>query len=227
KCKGARGAAAARAEGGDGGRGAGGGGRCAGGGGGGGSKGGEADAAPSAEAGGTPVLATASGAAMPQAVANEAPLPEQQAHAMTAAIPAAAIEVGSFRDILELCSSRRDARLRVHLEEHVSLVSFAVGHVEIFPLPGAPKGLAGELGGKLSDWTGARWVVSVGREAVEPTIGEVLRAERAAKIEQAKQDPAIVSLLKAFPDAEVVDVRAAQTETVVGHNDDGNDQEDT
>ena len=71
--------------------------------------------------------------------------------------------------------------------------------------------LAGELGGKLSEWTGTRWVVSVGREAVEPTIGEVLRAERAAKIAEAKQDPAIISLLKAFPDAKVIDVRAAPT----------------
>jgi len=50
-------------------------------------------------------------------------------------------------------------------------------------------------------------VVSVGREMGEPTRGEVVRAERAEKIEKAKQAPAIANLLKAFPDAKVVDVR--------------------
>ncbi|MGI9478668.1 MAG: DNA polymerase III subunit gamma/tau [Hyphomicrobiaceae bacterium] len=172
----------------------------------------------SAEVTAAPALATGTHSAPSIAAAQEAPQPEQERPPTVSNTPATALGIHSFRDILDLCSSRRDARLRVHLEEHVSLVSFAVGHVEIFPLPGAPKGLAGELGGKLSDWTGTRWVVSVGREAVEPTIGEVLRAERAARIEEAKQDPAIVSVLKAFPDAEVVDVRAAQAD-VAGDGD--------
>ncbi len=156
----------------------------------------------------TPTLVAATGTDTPHVAGQPAPH-SQERPVPDAAAPAASIN--NFRDVLDLCSSHRDARLRIHLEEHVSLVSFAPGHIEIFPLPGAPKGLAGELGGKLSEWTGTRWVVSVGREAVEPTIGEVLRAERAAKIAEAKQDPAIVSLLKAFPEAEVVDVRAAPT----------------
>ena len=65
-------------------------------------------------------------------------------------------------------------------------------------MPGAPKGLAGELGRKLSEWSGTRWVVSVGREMGEPTVGEVIRAERAARIEEAKQDPAIVEAVEAI-----------------------------
>lgn len=170
------------------------------------SSGGSATAAATAP----PARAAVSGLGVPQAAAKDETQLESRADRLPEPIAAAAaVEINSFRDALELCSSRRDARLRIHLEEHVSLVSFAPGHIEIFPLPGAPKGLAGELGGKLSEWTGTRWVVSVGREAVEPTIGEVLRAERAAKIAEAKQDPAIVSLLKAFPEAEVVDVRDA------------------
>ena len=165
----------------------------------------------------TLVAATGTGTTAPQVRAQPAAQPEAR-HDSVETAPAASIN--SFRDVLDLCSSRRDARLRIHLEEHVSLVSFAPGHIELFPLPGAPKGLAGELGGKLSEWTGTRWVVSVGREAAEPTIGEVLRAERAAKIAEAKQDPAIVSLLKAFPEAEVVDVRPAPA----GAHDDDKDR---
>jgi len=161
--------------------------------------------------GSTGTTASAGGSAPVLAATGTGPVstrpePEREPMSMTAEAPATQ-ELNSFDDILAICSANRDARLRVHLEEHVSLVSFAPGHVEIFPLPGAPKGLAGELGRKLSDWTGTRWVVSVGREMGEPTRGEVIRAERAAKIEAAKQAPAIANLLKAFPDAKVVDVR--------------------
>lgn len=159
---------------------------------------------PSAASASTPVLASVSNAGSAAQQVDQRPAPTAQAVTATSQ---PSVEIKAFQDILDLCSTHRDARLRIHLEEHVSLVSFAEGHVEIFPLPGAPKGLAGDLGGKLSEWTGARWVVSVGREAVEPTIGEVVRARRAEKIEEAKQEPAIASLLKAFPDAKVVDVR--------------------
>jgi DNA polymerase III subunit gamma/tau len=159
-----------------------------------------------ASAGGSsPVLAATGTGPVSSGVEPERELERAPIPATAEAAPTT--ELKSFDDVLAICSANRDARLRVHLEEHVSLVSFAPGHVEIFPLPGAPKGLAGELGGKLSDWTGVRWVVSVGREMGEPTRGEIIRAERAAKIEKAKQAPAIANLLKAFPDAKVVDVR--------------------
>lgn len=170
-----------------------------------GDNGGGATTAPTAA---MPPQAAAPAVSAPQALAHDTTeaAPEPQAAAV-AAPTMAAPQIDRFEDVLELCSARRDARLRIELEEHVSLVSFAPGHIEIFPLAGAPKGLAGQLGGKLSEWTGTRWVVSVGRQAGAPPIGEVVRAKRAQKIEEAKQDPAIVSLLEAFPDAEIVDVQ--------------------
>ena len=115
--------------------------------------------------------------------------------------------ITSFAQVLALCSERRDAKLRVHLEEHVSLVSFAPGHIEIFPLEGAPKGLAGTLGEKLSNWTGSRWVVSVGRAQGQIPIGEAARAERAAEIAEIKKDPAVAAVLSAFPGATITDIR--------------------
>ena len=61
---------------------------------------------------------------------------------------------GTFADVVELVGEKRDAMLKVHLEEHISLIAFEPGRIEFFPLEGAPKGLAGELGEKLTRWTG-------------------------------------------------------------------------
>ena len=124
-----------------------------------------------------------------------------------ASVAQAAVALSSFEDVLALCSERRDIQLRVHLEDNVSLISFAPGRIEVFPLEDAPKGLAGDLGRKLSEWTGERWVVSVGREMGAPPVGEVIRAKRAQRIEEASKDPAIAPLLEAFPEAKIIDVR--------------------
>ena len=117
-----------------------------------------------------------------------------------------AVALKSYEDVLALCSQKRDVQLRMHLEDDVSLISFQPGRIEVFPLEGAPKGLAGDLGRKLSEWTGERWVVSVGREMGARPVGEVIRAERQRRIDEAAKDPAIAPLLEAFPDAKIIDV---------------------
>ncbi|MGI9424982.1 MAG: DNA polymerase III subunit gamma/tau [Hyphomicrobiaceae bacterium] len=113
----------------------------------------------------------------------------------------------SFEDVIALVGEHRDAMLKVHLEEHVSLTSFEPGRIEFFPLDGAPRGLAGELGEKLTKWTGQRWIVVVGREPGAEAIGEVRRRQRAAEIAELKSQPAISAVLEMFPDAEITDIR--------------------
>src|SRR5438876_4647750 len=49
----------------------------------------------------------------------------------------------TFADVVALAGERREAKLKVHLEEHVSLVRLdAAGSIELHLLPGAPKELA-------------------------------------------------------------------------------------
>lgn len=113
----------------------------------------------------------------------------------------------SFADIVGLAGEHRDARLKVHLEEHVRLVRFEPGRLEVHLIDGSPPGLAGELSEKLGKWTGRRWVVAVSRELGEPPIGEVRRRHEAAELAEIKGHPAVQALLGFFPGAEVKAVR--------------------
>jgi hypothetical protein len=45
-----------------------------------------------------------------------------------------------------------------------------------------------------------------------PPVGEVIRAKRAQRIEEASKDPAIAPLLEAFPEAKIIDVRDKPTD---------------
>jgi DNA polymerase-3 subunit gamma/tau len=69
-------------------------------------------------------------------------------------LAAAAVPVvRSFAAVVALAGARREAKLKVHLEEHVSLVKFEPeGRIELHLLPGAPKELATSCA-KLNAWT--------------------------------------------------------------------------
>jgi DNA polymerase-3 subunit gamma/tau len=116
--------------------------------------------------------------------------------------------VRSFAEVVALAGARRDAKLKVHLEEHVSLVKFdAGGSIELHLLAGAPKELANELREKLNAWTGRRWMVALSNTRGEVPIGEAERNRQAAEISALKEHPAVAAVLKQFPDAEITAVR--------------------
>src|SRR5262249_15274545 len=97
-------------------------------------------------------------------------------------------------DVVGLVGKRREAKLKVHLEEHVSLVKFdAAGSIELHLLPGAPKELPNELREKLNLWTQTRWMVALSKSPGEPPLGEVERARAAAatRPHQCRQPPRV------------------------------------
>jgi DNA polymerase III subunit gamma/tau len=139
--------------------------------------------------------------------AGEPDLEEEEAWLSPAATPRLPI-LRSFADVVRLVGSHREAKLKVHLEEHVSLVKFdAAGSIELHLLPGAPKELANELREKLNLWTRARWMVALSKSPGARPLGEEERARAAAEIRELRQHPAVAAVLQEFPDAEISSVR--------------------
>jgi DNA polymerase-3 subunit gamma/tau len=129
----------------------------------------------------------------------------------TAAPPEAAAPQGprldSFADIVALAADKRDVLLKLALEDGAELVRFRHGHIELHVLPDAPKDLANDLGRKLKFWTGERWMISVTEERGEKPLGAVRREREARMLEEARRHPAVQSLLRRFPEAEITAVR--------------------
>ncbi|MEQ1669655.1 MAG: DNA polymerase III subunit gamma/tau [Hyphomicrobium sp.] len=115
----------------------------------------------------------------------------------------------SFADVLALAGQKRDAKLKIHLEDHVSLVKFDAGSgsIDLFLLPGAPPEIANELREKLNAWTGKRWMVMLSKAAGAPAIGAVRREKEAAEREALMAHPAVRAVLAVFPDAKIADIR--------------------
>ena len=123
--------------------------------------------------------------------------------------PALPAQLNSFPDVLALVSLKRDVKLKVHLEDHVSLVKFdaIAGSIDLFLLPGAPPELANDLREKLNAWTNRRWVVVLSKIAGAPTVGAVRRQAEAAELEALKSHPAVQALLAVFPEAKIAEIR--------------------
>ncbi len=118
----------------------------------------------------------------------------------------------TFAEVIALAGAQREAKLKVHLEEHVSLVRFdPAGSIELHLLPGAPKELANELREKLNSWTDRRWMVALSKTAGAVPIGQAQREREAAEIREIAKHPAVAAVLKQFPDAHVTSVRPLPT----------------
>ncbi|MEP3275503.1 MAG: DNA polymerase III subunit gamma/tau [Stappiaceae bacterium] len=163
-----------------------------------------------------PKLQAVASTAGPVAVREplEEPAPEPQDEPVP--VPAVEIEppsedpgvrIRSLEEAAALAGEKRDIRFKVALETQVRLVSFEPGRIEMQPTEIAPPGLAGDIGRKLTDWTGERWVVVVSREEGGPTLKEIKEAKHHALLTDAAADPSVAAILKTFPGAKIIDVK--------------------
>ncbi|MBL8628139.1 MAG: DNA polymerase III subunit gamma/tau, partial [Rhodospirillaceae bacterium] len=89
------------------------------------------------------------------------PIPQPQAVAVpVAAQPAEVVALNSFADVVALFEKKNEVGMWAALKRGVRLVKFEQGRIEFNPEK-APSDLAGQVGKKLTQWTGQRWVVSV------------------------------------------------------------------
>ncbi|RAI27272.1 hypothetical protein CH339_11045 [Rhodobium orientis] len=152
-----------------------------------------------------------------------APEPEPPAPAPQAA----GIALASLADVAALARERRDLKLKDQVETLLHPVRFEPGRIEVELEPDAPTGLPGELGARLSDWTGMRWVVTVAREGGGATLRQRRDAERDRLLAEARDDPNVAAILTAFPGAEIVGVRVTRPEPEAVDPDAGSADGDT
>jgi DNA polymerase III subunit gamma/tau len=138
--------------------------------------------------------------------------PLAEASPLSVAMPQAAPDTApaqpqNFNEVVALFEHHREAVLRSHLWSHCHLVHFEPGRIELRLDEAAPRDLPNRLGQLLGTWTGARWVVSVSREAGAPSLRE--QAEQRARHlrSEAEEHPMVRAVLEIFPGARIEAVR--------------------
>jgi DNA polymerase III subunit gamma/tau len=150
----------------------------------------------------------ATAASLTRAVA--APVPNAPSPPTAPSVP----PIARFEDVIALAAARRDLVMKTALERDVRLVRIEDGTLEIALETGASKTLANDLGCKLLEWTGRRWMVIVSAEPGAPTVRSRMEADRRELLRGVHADPLVQAVLARFPGAEILDVRRRAPEPV-------------
>ena len=114
---------------------------------------------------------------------------------------------GSFDEVVALFKAKRETVLYGELVQYVHLVGFGPGRIEFRPANGAPETLASNIGTRLGEWTGKRWVVSISKQDGAPSLAQQAAAREAARLSKATSHPRVSAVLETFPGAEIETVR--------------------
>ena len=116
------------------------------------------------------------------------------------------ISIISFDQLLEICSEKKEMKLKYELEKNVNLVRFEKNRMEISFNDSLDKNFVKELSLKLFEWTDQRWIITLSKEKGEISIKEKQKNKKALLTDKAKQTNLYKAVLEKFPDANLVDV---------------------
>jgi len=120
--------------------------------------------------------------------------------------------IDSFDDLLEICSSKKEIKLKYELEKNVNLVSFENQRIEISFNDDLDKEFIKDLSLKLYEWTNNRWIITLSKTKGEPSKKEKEINEKNELIKNVKNSSIYKNVLQKFPDAELVDLKVSNKE---------------
>ena len=120
--------------------------------------------------------------------------------------------INSFDDLLQVCSSKKEIKLKYELEKNVNLVSFEDQRIEISFNEDLDKDFIKDLSLKLYEWTNNRWIITLSKTKGQPSKKEIEVNLKKELIENAKNSLTYKNILEKFPDAELIDVKTNEKE---------------
>ncbi|MDY0029521.1 MAG: DNA polymerase III subunit gamma/tau [Pseudobdellovibrionaceae bacterium] len=112
----------------------------------------------------------------------------------------------TLSDVVGLLEQNGAMVLASNVVYGVELVKLEAGRLEYHPTPDADPKLAQELGKKLTQLTGQRWLVSVSMKQGQPTLARQHEMAVEAERQTAIADPVVARILSVFPGAEVLSI---------------------
>ena len=123
-----------------------------------------------------------------------------------------AIEIKNFEHLIDLCTKKKELKLKYELETNVSLVSFTDKRIEISFNENLDKDFVKELSSKLNEWTGQRWIIAFSKEIGQLSKKHKKNIEKSEFIESEKKGDIYKKIIEKFPDAELIDVKLKDNE---------------
>merc|ERR1711965_166074 len=115
--------------------------------------------------------------------------------------------INSFDDLLNVCTSKKEIKLKYELEKNVNLVKFERNRIEISFNDNLDKDFVKDLSSKLYEWTGERWIITFSKSKGEMSVKEKQKNKKKKLINEVKSLEIYKKVMEKFPDAELIDVK--------------------
>ncbi len=122
--------------------------------------------------------------------------------------------INSFENLIEICNTNKEMKLKYELEKNVNLVKFEIGRIEISFNDNLDKDFVKDLSAKLLEWTNQRWIISLSKNKGEMSIKEKEKNKQIEILEKAKKTNLYKIIRDFFPDAELKDIKTNSKDEV-------------
>ena len=120
--------------------------------------------------------------------------------------------INNFEELIDLCTKKKEIKLKYELESNINLVAFDQGRIEIAFNEDLDKDFIKELSTKLYEWTNQRWIISLSKKEGLKTRKQEEKINKEKIFEDVKKSKIYNEIIKILPDAELLEIKENKKE---------------
>ena len=117
------------------------------------------------------------------------------------------ISINSLDELIEVCSIKKEIKLKYELEKNVNLVKFEKNRIEISFNESLDKSFVKTLSLKLFEWTNQRWIITLSKLKGEISVKDKKENLKKILIKESLNSKIYKDVINIFPDAELIEVK--------------------
>ena len=120
--------------------------------------------------------------------------------------------INNFEELIDLCTKKKEIKLKYELESNINLVAFDQGRIEIAFNEDLDKDFIKELSTKLYEWTNQRWIISLSKKEGLKTKKQQEKINKEKIFKDVKKSKIYKEIIKILPDAELLEIKKNKIE---------------
>ena len=112
-------------------------------------------------------------------------------------------DINSFKNLIEVCTEKKEMNLKYDLETNVNLVSFEKNRIEISFNENLKKDFIKTLSSKLYEWTNNRWIISLSKNQGSKSVKEKQLIVDSNEMDEFKKTKAYKKIKDIFEDSKL------------------------
>ena len=114
--------------------------------------------------------------------------------------------INNFEELVELCTKKKEIKLKYELETNINLVAFDQGRIEIAFNENLDKDFIKELSTKLYEWTNQRWIILLSKKTGLISKKQEEKINKNKIFDDAKKSKIYNKVLEILPDAKLLEI---------------------